>query len=57
MNFALVPPKDLASEQFFKEDLLTPYRIATSQNTSEFLSKRQYGGTLVLARGELIDRV
>ena len=25
MNFALVPPEDLASDQFFKENPLTPY--------------------------------
>lgn len=57
MNFALASTKDSASERFFQEDPLTPYRISTSQNTSEFLGKRQYGGTLRLARGELTDRV
>ena len=57
INFALVSSEDSASERFFREDPLTPYRIATSQNTSEFLGRRQYGGTLTLARGEITDRV
>ena len=57
INYVLATSKDSASERFFKEDPLTPFRISSSQNTDEFLGKRQFGGTPNLARGEITDRV
>ena len=57
VNFTCVGSKDSLNEKLFLYDPHTPIRSVTSQNTSEKLGKRQFGGTCMIARGEVTDRV
>ena len=57
VNFTCVGLKDSLNEKLFLYDLHTPVRSVTSQNTSEKLGKRQFGGICMIARGEVMDRV